>query len=316
MERPTLDDAFEKLRWAKHHFEILKPQIEAFEQRDTHRISVNIDANAGKYVFSIHGLEDPDPDWGLIIGDCIHNARTALDYTFVRLWALATGEDPATIARKDIQFPIYTPDPNHPDGDEAATAARKQFASATGEMRKEPMFSGYLARVEELQPFNRWNPSIWGVSYRGHAIPQPAVLPSALGRLSQLDNVDKHRVPHAVWAAIDTFATQGISTIQPTDFKGGSGGTTYGPLKNDAEISTWEFQTPLPHEWNPSEVDMKGCFPLQVAFDQPSLFHGVLEVLPLCLWAVEAVLTIFRPAFEHPEPQPPLPVTAIEHPGP
>ena len=43
----TLDDAFEKLRWANHHFEILRGHIEPFEQRDSHRISVEIDAAVG-----------------------------------------------------------------------------------------------------------------------------------------------------------------------------------------------------------------------------------------------------------------------------
>jgi len=92
--RLDLADAYEKLRWAKHHFEILRPQIEAFEKRDAHRVSVEIDADAGEYVFYVHDLEIPNRDWGLIIGDCIHNARTALDYVVVRLWALVTNVDP------------------------------------------------------------------------------------------------------------------------------------------------------------------------------------------------------------------------------
>src|ERR1700722_7258377 len=312
MDRPTLDDAFEKLRWATHHFEILRPQIEAFEQRDAHRINVSIDTDAGEYAFSVHDLEEPHPDWGLIIGDCIHNARTALDYTFVRLWAIATGEDPATVQRKDIQFPIYGPDPHNPDGDTAFATARKQFASATGEMRKEAMFSGYLARVEELQPFNQWNRSIWGIPDTG--LPRPAGLPSALDRLSRLDNIDKHRVPHAAWTAINVFGGPSIDTLAPADFKGFGGSTSYAPLKNDAEIATCRFNTPLPQEWHPTEMDMKRCCPLQVAFGEPSPFQGVLEVLPLCLWGVESVLTIFEPVFRTPGSKPPLPVTSIAEP--
>jgi hypothetical protein len=57
---------------------------------------------------------------------------------------------------------------------------------------------------------------------------------------------------------------------------------------------------------------MKRWFPLEIAFGEPSLFDGVLEVLSLCLWGVEAVLTIFNPVFE--DGQPPLPVTAKAEP--
>jgi hypothetical protein len=58
---------------------------------------------------------------------------------------------------------------------------------------------------------------------------------------------------------------------------------------------------------------MKRCFPLQVAFGEPSPFQGVLEVLPLCLWGAESVLTIFEPVFRS-VPKPPLPATAIKEP--
>ena len=59
-------------------------------------------------------------------------------------------------------------------------------------------------------------------------------------------------------------------------------------------------------------MDMKRSFPLRVAFGEPSPFHGVMEVLTLCLWGVEAVLTIFNPVFENGKPA--LPVTAIAEP--
>ncbi len=151
----SLDDAWDKLRWAKKHFEVLRGQIEPFEQRDAHRISVEVDVERGEYKFYVSGLEDPDPDWGLLIGDCLHNARTALDYVMVRLWAQTTGQDPRDVG--NVQFPIYD-DPG-------------EFASKVGRLRKNLPFSGYLARIEELQPFNAFNPSVWGV------VRSPARLP-------------------------------------------------------------------------------------------------------------------------------------------
>src|SRR5689334_6860841 len=103
-----LTDAQEKLRWAKHHFETLRPQIEAFEKRDTHTITCSVNADTGEYTFYVRNLETADPDWGLMIGDCIHNARTALDYLAVRLWAFVLGIEPSAV--EDFSFPIYSAD--------------------------------------------------------------------------------------------------------------------------------------------------------------------------------------------------------------
>jgi hypothetical protein len=311
-----LDDASDKLRWAKHHFETLRRQVEPFEQRDTHRISCKINADVGEYVFYVHDLEPVKADWGLMIGDCIHNARIALDYVLERLWANVTGLDPADI--EDIEFPIRSvkigSNASETDIEKAWTHARDSFKSAAAKFGKEPGFSGYLATIEQLQPFNSQNPSIWGTQEWGTIrIPRTAALPNALDRLSRLDNVDKHRVPHAVWASIDVFGSPPIDQFAPEGFKSLGGERTAGPLENGAKVGSWQFETPLPFEWEPDQMDMKRCFPLQVAFGDPSPFQGVLEVLALCLWGVEAVLTIFNPVFE--SGQPPLPVTAIAEPG-
>lgn len=300
--RPSLDDAFDKLSRAKGHFEVLRGEVEPFEERDTHTISVEVDPDAGHYTFSVHGLEaTPESDWGLIAGDCLHNGRSALDYLVVRLFALATMKRPRDIG--SIQFPIYD-DP-------------KRFNSATAEMRKTPSFNGYLARIEELQPFNRGNASIWGTHPQEHPpIPPMPVfhyLPIALNRLSALNNIDKHRVIHAAWLGINASTARDFAAPMspPADFEFARSNTTTGPLKNDTEIGSVTFKTPLPSKWQPSDVDMKRNFPLHVAiFDEAGFAEGVLEVLGSCLWAVESVLTIFSPVFADPQ-EPPLPVTAI-----
>src|SRR5205085_936482 len=94
------------------------------------------------------------------------------------------------------------------------------------------------------------------------------------------------------------------------DFVNIGGGAGFAPLEDGAEIGRWYFETPLPREWRPDEMDMKRAFPIEVALDEPLPFKGVLEVLPFCLWAVDAVVTMFKPVFASPR-QPPLPVTSI-----
>ena len=289
-----LSDALDKLRWAKHHFDCLRHQIEPFEQRDAHRITLEVNADAGEYVFYVHNLEEPDPDWGLLIGDCLHNARTALDYLMVRLWALAANKVPKDIG--GIAFPIYD------------SPARFAGAPTVTEVRKCLPFGGYLARIEELQTYNIGNVSIWGA---GDGKPLIHGLPTALQRLSRLDNMDKHRVVHATWARVDFLrGLDGVHAIElPPGFVTTAGSVEAGPLKDGAEIGRWNFVPPLPQQWQPSEVEMQRSFPLHVAIDDGSPFYGVLEVLDMCLWGVESVLAIFAPVFDG--LQPPLPVTAI-----
>jgi hypothetical protein len=307
----SLDDAFDKLRWAKHHLEALRVEIKPIEQRDAHTISFSADANTGKYAFYVHDLEElDDGDWSLRIGDCLHNARTALDYLMVRLFALVTGKRPRYVGR--VQFPISS-DLGH-------------FADATKEARKHPAFSGYLARIEELQPFNLGNQSVWGINpddptMATSIFPRPRMhaLPISLRRLSLLDNLDKHRVIHATWLGVrggrtwDSRFTDPDPSFIPAAFDLRGGSTYLGALENGAEIGSMEFATPLPHEWHPDEVDMKRHFPLQVSLaDEWTFADGVLEVLQLCVWGVEAVLTLFAPVFT--DGAPPLPVTAIPNP--
>jgi hypothetical protein len=295
-ERASLDDARDKLRRAYAHLNALAGEVLPVEELDAHTIRAEVDADAGEYILYIHDLVEPEAEWGLVIGDCVHNARSALDYLMVRLVAIITGQVPRDI--ESVQFPIET--------------SPEKFAARVGSLRKQnPVFSGYLTRVEELQPFNQGNPSVWGVDAGGSPLMHPT--PSALARLASLDNIDKHRVVHATWLAVSFL--RGMPDrlpldLFPPDFK--LVGTTIRdePLVDGAEIGRLHFETPLPFDWMPEKMDMQRDFPVHVAFQDPPA--PVLDVLWSCLAAVEAVLWVFAPVFE--TGQPPRPVTAIEVP--
>ena len=79
------------------------------------------------------------------------------------------------------------------------------------------------------------------------------------------------------------------------------------PLVDGAEIGRVQYEAPLPIDWMPDEMDVKRNFPLQIAFNEPSIDKSVVRTLNFCIWGAEMVLTIFQPVFEHHEP--PLPVT-------
>jgi hypothetical protein len=229
----SLDDAKDKLRWAKGHFERVSTGIEGFEQRDAHTYSVEIDPDEGKYTIKVHGLEPVDPDWNLILGDCIHHARATLDYLMVQLYALVTQTDPRQV--KGVLFPI-SDDPGNFNNLAGVVEARKHLA-----------FSGYLTRIEELQPYNVLNPSIWPIVIA----PERSLTNSpgsALLALNRLDIRDKHRALHATRSAI-SIAGAFAELPWPDGFvKIEDGGGKFGALENDAEVGSWTFQTPLPSE--------------------------------------------------------------------
>ena len=289
MEAPSLENAWAKLEWAGQHFKGLRTEIETFEEAHNYRISVESDLDAGEYLFRIHDVQPVNPLWGLRIGDVVHNARTALDYLVVNLWAHITGQDPRTIG--DIQFPVFD-DPG-------------RYKGAVKEMGTNLAFRGYLTRIEELQPFNNGNPSIWGLGPWN--VPKISAVPSALQRLSDLDNVDKHRVIHAAWNGVAWHLSPSLPSAPGHELDGGS--TYGGPLENGAEVGRARVRSPLPSTWRPTELEMKRHFPLEVSLDEPLPMKGVLEVLPFCLWAVSEVLTLFDPVFA--SGSPPLPVTTI-----
>jgi len=233
----------------------------------------------------VHGLRPLNPGWGLVIGDCVHNARSALDYLMVRLVAIKTGVEPRDV--EDCSFPIYA-DPG-------------RYKGAIAALQKDNLLlPGYRARIEQLQPFNAWDPSIWG------AVGTPALLPETLNRLSVLDNVDKHRVLHATWHRAAEYSADSLPVFPP-GFVHSASSISGEPLEDGTEIGRWYFEAPVPSNWEPMQVDMKRCFPVQVALNEPWLNNSVTEVLWHCLRGAATVLKIFEPVFSH--GLPPLPVT-------
>ena len=245
----------------------------------------------GEYVFRVHDLPELDPTWGLRIGDCLHNARCTLDYLMASLVALGTGVEPADV--EGIQFPVYS--------------ERNRFNSAIGEWKKPEyqMLAGWLARVEDLQPFNAGNPSIWGWSEDGFGEEARPRLPLGLDRLTRLDNIDKHRCVLRPWNGPKLW---GGSLNAPPGFRFERGSRPMEPLVEGGEIGRDTYATPLPSKWVPDQADMKRNFPIQISFSEPSLDKSVVRILAWCLWSAGATLQIFEPVFT--QRKPPLLVTA------
>ena len=90
---------------ARDHLDALEREFDAFE-RDAYRIRHDVERFGREHVYRVKALRKTRPQWGPVIGDCLHNAASALDHLAYQLAILHTGPLPPDLAR-DTHFPIY-----------------------------------------------------------------------------------------------------------------------------------------------------------------------------------------------------------------
>lgn len=159
-----------RLYRAVQHLESLETELHRWLATDPVPVVKEFDAKRSEYVFTVHDFPRPPVEFGLIIGDLVHNVRAALDnLTF----ALAQGEFggvlPTKVAEK-VGFPIAG---DRPLG---KTARREKLKPLPAAARK---------IVEDVQPYKR------GDAFRY----------DPLWWLRELSNIDKHRALHLTFSA-------------------------------------------------------------------------------------------------------------------
>ena|GEM_PF-3531305 len=161
-----LSSSWAKLERAKEHFNELRAGIaEVCGSKLEIPISRKYEPEQGAIVYRIDSLVQIPDDWELIVGDCVHNMRCALDHL---AWQLALRyfngvepQDQKTI--RQIQFPVisdYRLWPGHPN---------RKFVTAADSIN-----------LEKCQPF----------SFVGPTPPRSMHL---LEALKLFENTDKHR---------------------------------------------------------------------------------------------------------------------------
>lgn len=103
----ALDDAREKLKRARSHLANLKRQATQLgRDASRHRVLAEYDSDEECYVVYSRWKPGPLPNLSLVLGDIVHNARGALDFT---AWQLAKNKlrrEPTEDEARSIQFPI------------------------------------------------------------------------------------------------------------------------------------------------------------------------------------------------------------------
>lgn len=158
-----------KLERAEAHLDALERAIREFRAGKPYRVTHKDDWRGRERIYYIRQVATPDPAWSAILGDCVHNFRSALDHL---AWHIVTTYSTGSSA---TEFPL--------------TLKRQKYRSLakTRFGRRAP--TGLKADVERLQPYKSRS--------------EVDVFP--LWVVHRLDIIDKHRQLNAVAMAGPTI---------------------------------------------------------------------------------------------------------------
>ena len=124
----------------------------------------------GRLVGRLRNVQQPPAELSVLVGDCVHNLRSALDHL---AYVLASGHSgPLSPARaRTSAFPLFKTGPEFRDRAAGMMAGMSRRARAS---------------IERLQPYHRRRcPPLW-----------------RLWMLHELSNIDKHRLVHVTAAVV------------------------------------------------------------------------------------------------------------------
>lgn len=168
METIGLDGCLAKVRRAQTHFKTLYGEAgDFFRKGELYEEVPEFDAETGWYKIKLRVFKQPPIEWGLILGDMIHNLRSALDQLVWQL-VLLNGKKP----RRQNGFPI---------------AADRDWFDREGVPKMLARVAPHdIEAIRAVQPYHR------GDGAESHP----------LELLNWLNRVDKHQVIHTTLAAL------------------------------------------------------------------------------------------------------------------
>lgn len=197
-----------KLRRAREHLDAfaLDAQLYVEEAFVTSRFVTD---GGRLHEYRVRCVKPPPLIWGALIGDCLHNMRSALDYLVYDLASASVAPRSLVSAeRSACKFPIH-----------------HSAASFDNEVATMPFLSEEIvSRIRGVQPFHRGG----GAS---HADP--------LAILQRLNNQDKHRLLHTTGFALEWSAYNKPTVPHNPTFHGGR-------LDHGQRVAIFEFDDPLP----------------------------------------------------------------------
>jgi hypothetical protein len=189
-----------KLERAGEHIEDLRVACDEWLGTDAYRVVREIEPETGYTAHRVKIKEPPPARLGLLVGDAVHNLRSALDHIALELAVSKhrPGRVPATI-EESSEFPIFPlVMKNGRSGSDAfnATTNKGDPARQSGLFKLRGVESKAVAVIEGKQPYHRGN----------------AWADDPLWVIHELDRIDKHRRVH-----LTAYAIAGTELTVPGD---------------------------------------------------------------------------------------------------
>lgn len=268
-EKASLSGVSVKLDRAREHLEALDAELIAFFEANPYGTFSKFNPHTGEHSLRLRERAKPQPRWGVIVGDFIHNARSALDHVAWKLvehgpCGLPSDEE----TRRRISYPV----------------AFRQ-AQLRNSVTYQRVAQDVRDVLEESQPYQRPR--------------RPEMHPLAV--LNDLWNFDKHRFLHPHWVKSadedPEIAVEGLGPLPGlwADWAVGA------VLEDGAEVL--RFRIP-PHRigtydaawgvhiWQEPSVKMQGQLPVDVAFGKVWLQSKQLGELD---WVVRLIVERLEP---------------------
>jgi len=250
MGRASLESVDLKLGRAKDHFYSVTEEIHKFQtDPESYRLTLERQPNRGG-VCKVTDVQMPPIKLGLLIGECVHQYRSALDHLLFQLVLANCRGRPSARAERRAEFPIFDSGPKF-----RGKRKRKGVPSTgSGRAKIQDIAPSAQAVIERLQPYHRRK--------------NPRAL--SLRQLQELSNIDKHRLLHVTYSAFRgstfDFQTRNVRAIDGFHFKAGA-------LKRNAVIAAWQV-VPIDPRLG-TDVQMKAEILTDITFSKTSPARSV-----------------------------------------
>jgi len=230
-----LKGARDKLARAEEHFNVLRTELADYAGQNPVAFSSqhNVETNQPllEYIYTVEKLIPPPDRWSLLVGDIVHNLRSALDHAAWSLVCNEKGEGFAEQHARSIYFPICF-ELDKFEGNFVIKQATPAQAEA----------------LRQAQPF------VWQ---------KPDIEIDALWVLHRMSIVDKHRELHVV----NFVANKSIVTSNPFLAGGKSEFLEKGPLREGMRALRFTALRPP----TPGSIDVANKVTTQIGVQLPGL---------------------------------------------
>jgi len=246
MAKPTLEACREKHRRGAEHLAQLNSEVSEYlgSEPKPHRTAGEFHPDRREYVV-IGEIVKPMPEvwWGVLLGDALHNLRSALDHLVWQLILLNTGKDGST----ENKFPIES------SGQRYWSIAKNGRPSVRDRALK-GVSDQHRTLIDALQPYR--------TREEGRA--------SQLANLRDWSNFDKHRLLNPALTAIDDEFR-----VSSNGDAGEIVGITAAPFSPEGETEVLAIEYSCPGD--EPHVSMKDEVAVNVGFGQPAVRVAALS---------------------------------------